>query len=139
MATGVQVVFDCADPDGLARFWAEALGWCPATGRSQADRPDAGDRAWRPQWTLRPGAATITTGRRGARMARISEVQGDPLLGQSSGHWSGRPASERRAVSGRERRSWVIVRALSIAGWWTLALVDVGWTPGAHELDAGRS
>jgi hypothetical protein len=27
MATGVQVVFDCADPDGLARFWAEALGY----------------------------------------------------------------------------------------------------------------
>jgi hypothetical protein len=23
MATGIQVVFDCADPDSLARFWAE--------------------------------------------------------------------------------------------------------------------
>jgi hypothetical protein len=27
MATRVQVVFDCADPDRLARFWAEALGY----------------------------------------------------------------------------------------------------------------
>jgi hypothetical protein len=27
MATGVQVVFDCADPDSLARFWAEAIGY----------------------------------------------------------------------------------------------------------------
>ena len=27
MATGVQVVFDCADPDRLARFWAQALGY----------------------------------------------------------------------------------------------------------------
>ena len=27
MATGVQVVFDCADPDRLARFWADALGY----------------------------------------------------------------------------------------------------------------
>jgi hypothetical protein len=27
MATGIQVVFDCADPNGLARFWAEALGY----------------------------------------------------------------------------------------------------------------
>jgi hypothetical protein len=27
MATGVQVVFDCADPDRLAHFWAEALGY----------------------------------------------------------------------------------------------------------------
>ena len=25
MATGVQVVFDCADPDQLAKFWAAAL------------------------------------------------------------------------------------------------------------------
>ena len=25
MATSVQIVFDCADPDGQARFWAEAL------------------------------------------------------------------------------------------------------------------
>jgi len=27
MATSVQVVFDCADPPAVARFWAEALGY----------------------------------------------------------------------------------------------------------------
>jgi len=27
MATSIQVVFDCADPDGLAKFWAKALGY----------------------------------------------------------------------------------------------------------------
>ncbi|HET6748865.1 MAG TPA: VOC family protein [Actinomycetes bacterium] len=27
MATGVQVVFDCADPARLSRFWVEALGY----------------------------------------------------------------------------------------------------------------
>jgi hypothetical protein len=27
MAHGLQVTFDCADPDRLARFWAEALGY----------------------------------------------------------------------------------------------------------------
>ncbi len=27
MATSIQVVFDCADPGRLARFWAEALGY----------------------------------------------------------------------------------------------------------------
>ncbi len=27
MATKVQVVFDCADPDRLARFWATAVGY----------------------------------------------------------------------------------------------------------------
>jgi glyoxalase superfamily protein len=27
MATSIQVVFDCHDPDRLARFWAQALGY----------------------------------------------------------------------------------------------------------------
>ncbi len=27
MATRVQVVFDCADPDRMARFWSQALGY----------------------------------------------------------------------------------------------------------------
>jgi hypothetical protein len=27
MTTGIQVVFDCADPNGLATFWAAALGY----------------------------------------------------------------------------------------------------------------
>jgi hypothetical protein len=27
MATSVQVVFDCADPEALSRFWAAALGY----------------------------------------------------------------------------------------------------------------
>jgi hypothetical protein len=29
VATSIQVVFDCADPDRLARFWAGALGYRP--------------------------------------------------------------------------------------------------------------
>jgi Glyoxalase-like domain len=39
MATGVQVVFDCADPDGLARFWAGALGY-------KLQDPPAGYQTW---------------------------------------------------------------------------------------------
>jgi Glyoxalase-like domain len=39
MATGVQVVFDCADPNRLARFWAEALGY-------KLDDPPAGYQRW---------------------------------------------------------------------------------------------
>jgi len=27
VAIGIQVTFDCADPDRLARFWAEALDY----------------------------------------------------------------------------------------------------------------
>jgi hypothetical protein len=39
MATGVQVVFDCADPNRLARFWAEALGY-------KLDDPPEGYQRW---------------------------------------------------------------------------------------------
>jgi hypothetical protein len=39
MATGVQVVFDCADPGRLARFWAEALGY-------KLDDPPADYQRW---------------------------------------------------------------------------------------------
>ncbi len=39
MATGVQVVMDCADPDRLARFWAAALGY-------KLQDPPAGYATW---------------------------------------------------------------------------------------------
>jgi hypothetical protein len=39
MATGVQIVFDCADPDRLARFWAEALHY-------QLQPPPDGHATW---------------------------------------------------------------------------------------------
>jgi hypothetical protein len=39
MATGVQVVFDCADPDRLARFWAQALGY-------KLQDPPQGHQSW---------------------------------------------------------------------------------------------
>jgi Glyoxalase-like domain len=39
MATGVQVVFDCADPARLSRFWAEALGY-------QLEDPPEGHGSW---------------------------------------------------------------------------------------------
>jgi hypothetical protein len=39
MATSVQVTFDCADPDRLATFWAEALGY-------QKQGPPDGFASW---------------------------------------------------------------------------------------------
>jgi hypothetical protein len=39
MATGVQVVFDCADPDRLVRFWAQALGY-------KLQDPPQGHQSW---------------------------------------------------------------------------------------------
>ncbi len=42
MATGIQVAMDCADPDGLARFWATALGY-------KLEDPPEGYTSW-PKW-----------------------------------------------------------------------------------------
>lgn len=39
MATSVQITFDCADPDLLAAFWAEALGY-------QVQPPPEGFASW---------------------------------------------------------------------------------------------
>ncbi|MGZ4131701.1 MAG: VOC family protein [Actinomycetota bacterium] len=39
MSATIQVVFDCADPDRLARFWAEALGYV-------VQPPPAGFDSW---------------------------------------------------------------------------------------------
>ena len=39
VATKIQVVFDCADPDHLAKFWAEALHY-------QLQDPPAGYASW---------------------------------------------------------------------------------------------
>jgi glyoxalase superfamily protein len=39
VATGIQVVIDCADPDRLARFWAEALHY-------QLQPPPEGAASW---------------------------------------------------------------------------------------------
>ena len=47
MATGIQVVFDCADPDSLARFWAAALGY-------QLQSPPEGFDSWE-QWLVAQG------------------------------------------------------------------------------------
>ncbi len=40
MSTRFQLVIDCADPDRLARFWAEALGYRPAPAPSGFDSWD---------------------------------------------------------------------------------------------------
>ncbi len=65
MATGFQVTFDCADPDRLARFWTEVLGYqiqdppgrasCPGRGIHHRLIPRALERwnrgagsGWRP-------------------------------------------------------------------------------------------
>jgi catechol 2,3-dioxygenase-like lactoylglutathione lyase family enzyme len=46
MATGIQVTIDCADPDRLARFWAEALGY-------RLEEPPDGFESWQAYWVSR--------------------------------------------------------------------------------------
>ena len=46
MATRIQVTIDCADPDRLARFWAEALGY-------QLQEPPDGFESWQAYWVSR--------------------------------------------------------------------------------------
>jgi Glyoxalase-like domain len=47
MATRIQVVFDAADPDKLAHFWAEALGYI-------IQPPPEGYESWQ-QWLVQMG------------------------------------------------------------------------------------
>jgi hypothetical protein len=47
MATGIQVVFDCADPLKLAGFWAEALHY-------RFPEPPPGFGSW-PEWAAAQG------------------------------------------------------------------------------------
>jgi hypothetical protein len=46
MAVAIQVVFDCADPDRLARFWASALGYQVQPPPPGFDSWDAALEAW---------------------------------------------------------------------------------------------
>ncbi len=47
MATSVQITFDCHDPDALAHFWAELLGY-------QLDPPPPGYDSWE-AWLVEQG------------------------------------------------------------------------------------
>jgi catechol 2,3-dioxygenase-like lactoylglutathione lyase family enzyme len=47
MATSVQVTIDCADPDGLAHFWADLLGY-------ELDSPPDGYDSWE-DWLTEQG------------------------------------------------------------------------------------
>jgi catechol 2,3-dioxygenase-like lactoylglutathione lyase family enzyme len=46
MTTSIQVTFDCADPDRLARFWAEVLGY-------RLEEPPDGFATWQDYWVSR--------------------------------------------------------------------------------------
>lgn len=102
MATQVQVVLDCADPEQLARFWSQALGY-------QVQDPPAGYPTWEdflrdigvPPQDWNSASALVDPQGRGPRiyLQRVSE----PKAGKNRVHLDlnvgggpGTPAEERR-------------------------------------------
>ena len=101
MATGIQVVFDCADPDSLARFWAEAIGY-------KLQDPPTGYGSWE-HWAREQGipqerwndASAVDPDNRGPRLyfQRVPEAKTTKNrvhldLNASGAH--GTPLAERR-------------------------------------------
>jgi hypothetical protein len=102
MATPIQVVFDCADPAVVARFWAGALGY-------QLEGPPEPTAEWQ-AWLVEHGipeeqwndaSAIIDPGGNGPRIyfQRVPEpkaVKNRVHLDVNAGGPSGTPAADRR-------------------------------------------
>jgi Glyoxalase-like domain len=101
MATGIQVVFDCADPDSLARFWAEAIGY-------KLQDPPTGYGSWE-HWAREQGipqerwndASAVDPDNRGPRLyfQRVPEAKTTKNrvhLDLNAGGAHGTPPAERR-------------------------------------------
>jgi len=102
LATGIQVTFDCADPDRLATFWAAALGY-------EKQRPPEGYATWpeflaaigvpREEWSSR--SAIVDPGGAGPRIyfQRVPEpktAKNRVHLDVNAGGPHGTPPDERR-------------------------------------------
>ncbi|HEY8093679.1 MAG TPA: VOC family protein [Acidimicrobiales bacterium] len=103
MAIAVQVTFDCADPDRLAHFWADLLGY-------QLDPPPEGYDSWAawltehgiPESEWNSASAIVDPERVGPRifLQRVPEpkqVKNRVHLDVNVGGGRGTPAEERRA------------------------------------------
>lgn len=102
MATGVQIVLDCADPARLAEFWAAALGYQVQPPPDGHDSWDSALAAWGVPESERNSASAVTdpdgTGPR-IYFQRVPE----PKTGKNRVHLdvnagAGHPQEERRAV-----------------------------------------
>jgi catechol 2,3-dioxygenase-like lactoylglutathione lyase family enzyme len=104
MSTPIQVTFDCADPDGLAHFWADLLGY-------QLDSPPDGYDSWEawltehgiPESEWNSASAITDPDGVGARIffQRVSEqkVKKNRVhLDVNAGGPRGTPADERRQL-----------------------------------------
>ncbi len=108
MATSLQIVFDCANPDRLARFWATALGY-------RIQDPPEGHSTWEaflssmgvPEDELNSASAVVDPEGRGPRIyfQKVPEpkvVKNRVHLDVSAGGPPGTPPEERRAGVDRE-------------------------------------
>jgi hypothetical protein len=102
MATTVQITFDCSDPDRLAHFWADLLGY-------QLDSPPDGYDSWE-DWLKAQGipesewnSASAITDPDGPgpriffqRVPEQKQVKNRVHLDVNAGGPRGRPADDRR-------------------------------------------
>lgn len=108
MATSIQVVFDCADPDRLARFWAATLGY-------KLQDPPEGFESWQgwlraqhvPEEHWNSASAIVDPDGQGARIffQRVPEpktVKNRVHLDVNVGGPAGTPMEERRTRVNRE-------------------------------------
>jgi catechol 2,3-dioxygenase-like lactoylglutathione lyase family enzyme len=112
MATTVQITFDCSDPDRLAHFWADLLGY-------QLDSPPDGYDSWE-DWLKAQGipesewnSASAITDPDGPgpriffqRVPEQKQVKNRVHLDVNAGGPRGRPADDRRVdVDGAVERA----------------------------------
>jgi hypothetical protein len=91
MAVPVQVVFDCHDPDALAHFWADLLGY-------QLDPPPPGYDSWE-AWLTEQGISEADWNMASA----LSDPEGRGRSSSSKG--SAHPTSQRRSSRPHQQRS----------------------------------
>jgi len=104
MAVSIQVTFDCADPDRLARFWAKLLGY-------ELDPPPEGYESWE-AWLIEQGvpesewnSASAVSDRDGSgpriffqRVPEDKQQKNRVHLDVNAGGPRGTPPDERRAA-----------------------------------------
>jgi hypothetical protein len=133
MATGIQVVIDCADPARLAEFWAAALGYTPQP-------PPSGFGTW-PEFLRARGVpesdwnsanAVIDPGQRGPRLffQRVPEEKTVKNRVHLDLNLGGGPGTALETGSYPCSRPCWLARSST----WTMPLPHIPWIPGVWKL-----
>ncbi len=119
MSRTIQVTFDCADPNGLAGFWNEVLGY-------RYDSPPAGFATWEealdhfnvPEEDRNNASASVDPDERGRGCSSRGCPRARPPRTASTSTCGPRRAS-------RATRGWLRSRP-SASGWWRSARAGCG-------------